>query len=83
MAFQAPAYTLKSTLSAFAVNNLILDIDGGTAKLGRSGQFLDLNSSTNMENDRDNDQSEQGDEDILWIGGNLEVDEDSEENILQ
>ncbi|KAF8536857.1 hypothetical protein BDD12DRAFT_889018 [Trichophaea hybrida] len=31
----------------------------------------------------DNDQSEQGDEDILWIGGNIELDEDSEENILQ
>jgi hypothetical protein len=36
-----------------------------------------------VENDMDNDQSEQGDEDILWIGGNIELDEDSEENILQ
>jgi hypothetical protein len=36
-----------------------------------------------VENDMDNDQSGQGDEDILWIGGNIKLDEDSEENILQ
>ncbi|KAF8534327.1 hypothetical protein BDD12DRAFT_860927 [Trichophaea hybrida] len=83
MALQAPAYTLKSTLSAFTANNLILDMDGSTAKSGRSGRFLGSNSSTDVENDMDNDQSEQGDEDILWIGGNIELDEDSEENILQ
>ncbi|KAF8525023.1 hypothetical protein BDD12DRAFT_870892 [Trichophaea hybrida] len=53
------------------------------AKSGRSGRFLGSNSSTDVENAMDNDQSEQGDEDILWIGGNLELDEDSEENILQ
>ena len=83
MALQAPAYTLKSTLSAFTVNNLILDTNGSIVKLGRSGRFLGSNSSTDVENDMDNDQSEQGDEDILWIGANIELDEDSEENILQ
>jgi hypothetical protein len=40
MALQAPAYAIESTLSAFTVNNLIPDMDGNTAKSGRSGRFL-------------------------------------------
>jgi hypothetical protein len=83
LALQPPAYTIESTLSAFTVNNLIPDMDGSAAKSGESGRFLGSNSSMDVENDMDNDQSEQGDEDILWIGGNMELDEDSEENMLQ
>ncbi|KAF8534656.1 hypothetical protein BDD12DRAFT_859300 [Trichophaea hybrida] len=37
-------------------------MDGSAAKSGRSGRFLGSNS-------------EQGDEDILWIGGNMELEE--------
>ncbi|KAF8539860.1 hypothetical protein BDD12DRAFT_805000 [Trichophaea hybrida] len=58
-------------------------MDSSTAKSGRSGRFGDSNSSTDVENDMDNDQSKLGDEDIVWIEGNLELAEDSEENILQ
>ncbi|KAF8534842.1 hypothetical protein BDD12DRAFT_858376, partial [Trichophaea hybrida] len=82
LALQPPAYTIESTLSAFTVNNLIADMDGSAAKQVDQVDFR-LELVNGCGNDMDNDQSEQGDEDILWIGGNMELDEDSEENVLQ